>query len=812
MRPYNCIPLLILSTSFIRADGACGEGSSICGFNGMILTQLPPHGWSLSLWFSTLATDTTPRLRPADAGELQPGSQMMPIAPGSLAAASVDPLVLAIEDGHLAVGDARGEWVRSHSRVADGLWHHVRISFDESADTTNLLVDGVLQLVVRAASPVRVAVFGTFGTGNSSPSIFVSGLDFYPAGQAAAGVESAVSLAPPYLPSIPWLQHGHTYTAPAGEGARLLLLVLSDARPDSALSRMAARQSWVQASVRRGHVVRHFFCIGSEGAGNLAPPQLAAEAATYADLLLVDAADDYRSLSQKMFSCFRAALALAPPFDFFIKTDHDVFLRLDRLHSELTAALKQRRPETPAHLYFWRGFAFHSIPPLRNLAEKNADVSTPFMVFPPYTAGVGYVLSSQLLREVAALPSPAYTLNEDQALGLWVRQREGYGLARVAPLHDVRFQQADTCAEGQLAVHGSGPADLRRFHANLASGAPLCRGHPSQGACALCVDCPLGRWPPLHFSWFACDALRGAGPVGFTTLEDLLGADDLAVMDFATARAATAAVLQRVDGESCPWRSSEAFLLFGAGVHANATALAASGNVHVAGIDLSCANEAPSSCGAQLLFSHTPRGFACAPAPPRFSLGPLVAGAAPCPPGSLAVDVEWLFVSAIVDSSLACTLHGVSKEQREAYTGAQEPPTAIPRNGNEAAFCGAQVELLHADGSTTVRRSPFARGAKRHLHYEVLRFPSRTPPTLCARVTIWMPSASAPMGTLGVYDVSLAALRFTRGVSMHVRGGGESDGGPATALILAACCLGILLLRYLLRRFQRAWARKSRNA
>lgn len=810
------LPFFISSCSACFIHGDCGEAGSFpfCGVDEVLLAELPSSNWSLALMFSTFALDTTPRQRPA-ASAMQQGLKVVPISPVSLAAGTTAPLVLAIEDGHLAVGDSQGEWLRSSALVADGLWHHMRIIYDHTEGRVTLLVNGVFQHVGRAPSAVHVAVLGgPRGTGHGRPSLFVAGLDFSPASQeAASGALSAwgaISSAPSCFPSIPWLQQSRAYTAPDSEGARLLLLVLSDARPGSAHFRIAARQSWVQAGVRRGHVVRHFFCIGSEGVGDLAPPQLAAEAAAYADLLFVDAADDYVSLSQKVFSCFRAALELAPSFDFFIKTDHDVFLRLDRLHGELTAALRQHRADTSQHLYLWRGFAFHSIPPLRDLAEKNADVGATFMVFPPYTAGVGYVLSSQLLREVAALPAPAYTLNEDQALGLWVRQRESYGLARVAPFHDVRFQQADTCTEDQLAVHGNGPADLHRFHVNLVDGAPLCKGHSSQGACALCVECPLGRWPPLHFSWFACDALRGAGPIGFTTLEDLLGFEDLALKDFATARAAAAAVLQRVDAESCLWRSSETFTLFGAGVHANATALVPSENAPVAGIDLSCSNEAPSFCGAQQLFFHTPRGYACAPAPPRHSLAPLTANAAPCPRGALTVDVEWMFFSAMVDSSLACTLRGVSKEQREAYTAEQEPPTAIPRNGNAVAFCGVEVELLHADGSTTKVRSPFARGARRHLHYEVLHFPLRKP-ALCARVTILMPSN--PLGVLGVYDVSLAALRALRVESMHIRGGMESKRGPATSLILlAACGLGFFILRSAVHRLQYARAQKSRSA
>ena len=185
-----------------------------------------------------------------------------------------------------------------------------------------------------------------------------------------------------------------------GEGSsRVLVVILSDLRPVSAGQRSPVRETWL--SLGRPADLQHAFCVGrSPDSG--AALEIGWEASQFSDLLLVDALDEYAFLAQKTFACLQAAHAgFSGKFDFLIKTDHDVFLRVDVLVDELSILLSQHSmSHTTVPLLHWQGFVYHSIPPMRDLADKNADVSNTRETFPPYTAGVAYVLSEAVVENL----------------------------------------------------------------------------------------------------------------------------------------------------------------------------------------------------------------------------------------------------------------------------------------------------------------------------------------------------------------------------------------------------------------------------
>ena len=334
-------------------------------------------------------------------------------------------------------------------------------------------------------------------------------------------------------------------------GPRLLIVILSDGRPESVAARQACRATWLQLGLaasmgadKQLHLgamrQRHFLIVPSVDRSALAN-----EADAYQDLLFVDAPDSYGHVSNKVLlalaevtsGCVRpaaAALAGGHPltlcgpdgfaYDYLVKTDHDVFVRLDRLHAEL-----ESMRHTDSRQSLWWGFAYTSIPPVRDYGDRNADLAVTVNTFPPYTAGVLYVLSSDVIEGILSLTSHQLSANEDQNVGLWVEAvnqkralrslggTAGGGNSQiVVPRHDLRMQQWSVCNEDQLTLHPAPPDLMRITLANIRSGYPMCAGS-GYGTCGLCHPCSLGG----DWSWFVCDAETGASLAEHVPVEEV---------------------------------------------------------------------------------------------------------------------------------------------------------------------------------------------------------------------------------------------------------------------------------------------------
>ena len=217
------------------------------------------------------------------------------------------------------------------------------------------------------------------------------------------------------------------------------------------------------------------------------------EQTQFQDLLFFDdVADGYDALSEKMLHAFvwaDSAPAPSPPtpgasspsstsssstsapppstpssFDYLLKTDDDCFLRLDVVLSELHE--HHRRPSsdsstahanavgttttTATTMGYWRGQVYHSMPPLTD-GSKNSERSYSLPMFPPYTSGLFYVLSRDVVGLVAyggaGHRHRLLLQNEDQALGVWLYPFD------VRPVHDRRIQQWWVCENDMIAKH-----------------------------------------------------------------------------------------------------------------------------------------------------------------------------------------------------------------------------------------------------------------------------------------------------------------------------------------------------------------------
>ncbi|CAG8590958.1 8952_t:CDS:2, partial [Scutellospora calospora] len=224
--------------------------------------------------------------------------------------------------------------------------------------------------------------------------------------------------------------------------------------------------------------------------------KILAESEKYGDMIIVPSSDLYNDLSHKVYKSFE--WADKHDFDYLIKTDDDVFVRIDTVVQELGEL-------GPGKKYYWKGLGYWNIPPIQSTANKNSELEYPLPMFPPFTAGALYILSHDVISLVVTDSPRLFTKNEDQNLGIWLFPYN------IKPIHDRRIQQADVCEDDMIAKHFSDTYDPDRsmidMYENVINNRRLCEGF-RQRFCALCYPCE-GRdnhWKDWNFD---CDDVKG---------------------------------------------------------------------------------------------------------------------------------------------------------------------------------------------------------------------------------------------------------------------------------------------------------------
>ena len=673
-----------------------------------------------------------------------------------------DMLFLTIENGHVAFGDQRSEWKRSVSSIADQKWHHIGMVFDNDASQLMLIVDGLLQAKFDFVSTtwlstawLQALVIG--GKGNA----FIHSLNFYSRGLTHSellylrNTQNDQTCAP-FLPKI---------NSPR---ARILLLILSDTRQESAAIRKAVRNSWLQ--LFPFHTLQHVFCVGigdvHSGKGD---SMIDIEQEHYSDLLIVDIADGYKFLSKKVHECLKMVnKKFGGTFDFVIKTDHDVFLRVDILEPELTEILS-RHSNSADPLLHWRGFVYHSMPPMRDLTDKNADFSqSQFLTYPPFTAGVAYELSAAIVSELVKISNPIFFLNEDQSLGVWMEQRIVNGGNHIEPIHDIRFQQSAVCFPSQVTHHFM--ADPVTFHRqlflNIRNGVAACSAFLFS-ACCLCCECDSSsiKW----FEWFECNShgayLYTLTPLS-TAIEQFQKNNPISESWELDPLSSTKDAFDRIvlEHKSCSWdRGSWTALGFAAIFRAKIPR----------SVTLRCLPQSYSMYYSSIHFCAGSVTFL-----------PIVEDFLECPLGlekssilrshghrennwefgyynpsydhktMPSSDTTWILVSGWVTTERACLMTGLEElSPRDVdYTGP-------PNFGTFASLCGLVIDIKHADGASTMLISAFARNASRYFHAELLRVFHPSPLIEAIATVIIPPSNHTTWVTIS--DLSLRKLEFS---------------------------------------------------
>lgn len=248
--------------------------------------------------------------------------------------------------------------------------------------------------------------------------------------------------------------------------------------------RRAIRSSWA----RDDRVVVYFFMLQPS------TPMLQTvrrEALIYRDIVIVsDVNESYRNITYAVWEMFKRA-AVRTDVTYFVKTDDDCYVRI----SVLLRALA-RLPTK----WLYAGMPFEShVQPIRDPSNR---WYTPFSQwpsnrsFPPYSSGMGAVISMDLVRHIATgVPHLIFPPNqlleiEDVATGIYIDYvfRELHRPRIFARLHMNQFE----CAESDVITHFGWKQGIGH-NTSMIANAHLCT-YCYQGRC--CTSQQVQNVPP----------------------------------------------------------------------------------------------------------------------------------------------------------------------------------------------------------------------------------------------------------------------------------------------------------------------------
>ena len=230
---------------------------------------------------------------------------------------------------------------------------------------------------------------------------------------------------------------GYTAASPV----RLLIVIMSTPNGHGEKMRLLSRETWVLSPPSIQVTVK--FILGAKGLSKDRLLRLKNEQERFKDLVLSDnLKDDYFQLTRKVQFAIQWAVK-NKHFDYLIKTDDDVVVRLDKIAKGLKNAT------CPDDLYW--GKYIKRLPNNKGKwKDKEWTQKSICRHYLPYCTGVAYVLGRKVVEAVTMYGDQLKIFKfEDVSMGLWV-----------APFHLTRVQNRNflpwkSCSEDAVVVHES---------------------------------------------------------------------------------------------------------------------------------------------------------------------------------------------------------------------------------------------------------------------------------------------------------------------------------------------------------------------
>ncbi|KAG0378203.1 UDP-Gal betaGal beta 1,3-galactosyltransferase, polypeptide 6 [Mortierella sp. AD032] len=309
---------------------------------------------------------------------------------------------------------------------------------------TNALEDGFMGREINGQSVTRFLILPLVVVGLCSWMLIITrghhsqGQGYPQQGQwqQEHGTQGGINVQEPPVPIDPPTNQGspNAFYIDRQKDERMVIwmIVLSSATPQGYRNRRLFRETTLKllpSPRNKAVIVRHRFIIGDDLSVN--EQEIEQEHKLTGDMLIVNAPDTADGKSAKLYAAIKWAEQL--DFDYLVKTEDDVLVRMDTLSGEL---YKQGKKE-----FFWKGLVFKNVP---NTRLDDMDLKE----MPKFTDGTLTILSKDIIT-LLSIPAPRYFVaSSAQSLGIWLH---GYG---IKPIHDTRIQPgAFVCEEDLVAKH-----------------------------------------------------------------------------------------------------------------------------------------------------------------------------------------------------------------------------------------------------------------------------------------------------------------------------------------------------------------------
>ncbi|OIW00113.1 hypothetical protein TanjilG_29103 [Lupinus angustifolius] len=231
-------------------------------------------------------------------------------------------------------------------------------------------------------------------------------------------------------------------------GVELLIGILSAGNHFA--ERMAVRKSWMQHTLIKSSkvVARFFVALHHRKEVNA---ELKKEAEYFGDIVIVPYMDNYDLVVLKTVAICEYGVHTVPA-KYIMKGDDDTFVKVD-------AAIAQAKM-IPDSISFYIGNINYHHRPLRRGKWAVTYEEWPEEAYPPYANGPGYILSSDIARNIIS-EFEAQRLRlfkmEDVSMGMWVEQ---FNTTKpVYYFHSFKFCQFG-CVEDYYTAHYQSPRQM----------------------------------------------------------------------------------------------------------------------------------------------------------------------------------------------------------------------------------------------------------------------------------------------------------------------------------------------------------------
>ncbi|XP_053620050.1 beta-1,3-galactosyltransferase 5-like [Plodia interpunctella] len=189
-------------------------------------------------------------------------------------------------------------------------------------------------------------------------------------------------------------------------GAKLRLLILVTSAPSHSAARDAVRMTWGHFAVRSD--IAFAFVIGVPP--DTMRPAIEAEDTLYGDIIVGRFMDSYSNLTLKTLSMLEWVDTYCPRVQRLLKTDDDMFINVPKLIEFMKAPSRVNATKT-----IWGKVVKKSLPKRTSRSKYFVSpLQFPGKVFPDFTTGPAYLLTTDVIRLIlAAAPSQPYLRLED---------------------------------------------------------------------------------------------------------------------------------------------------------------------------------------------------------------------------------------------------------------------------------------------------------------------------------------------------------------------------------------------------------------